>query len=69
MNTFQAKFCWINECIVFVIIDDVPKSSNGVQMSFVILNLFVIVVDSIVSLQSSFFMTISISGPDRTTDQ
>jgi hypothetical protein len=33
----------------------VPKSYNGVQMSFVILNLFVIVVDSIVSLQSRFF--------------
>jgi hypothetical protein len=44
-------------------------SSNGVQMSIVILNLFVIVVDSIVSLQSSFFMTSSISGPDRTADQ
>jgi hypothetical protein len=44
-------------------------SSNGVQMSFVI-NFFVIVVDSIVSLQSSFFFTTSsISGPDRTTDQ
>jgi hypothetical protein len=56
MNTFQAKFCWIIECIVFVIIDNVPKSYNGVQMSFVILNLFVIVIDSI-------------SGPDRTTDQ
>jgi hypothetical protein len=44
-------------------------SSNGVQMSFVILNLSVIVVDSIVSLQSNSFMTSSISGPDRTTDQ
>jgi hypothetical protein len=40
-------------------------SSNGVQMSFVILNLFVIVVDSIVSLQSSYFMTSSISGLDN----
>jgi hypothetical protein len=44
-------------------------SSNGVQMSFVILNLFVIVADSIVSLQSSSFMTSSIPGPYRTTDQ
>jgi hypothetical protein len=52
--------------LLFVIVDDVPKlcliisptlfgSFNGVQVSFVILSLFVIVVDSILSLQSSLF--------------
>jgi hypothetical protein len=78
-NTFYSIDEYISSKILldkwmycFVIIDDVPTifcSSNGVQMSLVILNLFVIVVDSIVSLQSSFFMTSSISGLDRTTDQ
>jgi hypothetical protein len=63
--------------LLFAIVDNVLKlgliisppifgSFNGVQVSFVILNLFVIVVDSIVSLQSSLFMTSSISGQDRT---